>query len=164
VERSAPSVAPIHEEDYVISENAESWNEFIETLEQMEVSGELANEHRFRQFQIACCRYIWKVLPEIARRTLEAAEQFARGELTASELVAERVALWNWLGKRSCDFTSPEVNAVRAVICCCYEKHDPSDAYESAVNLVEFCEDAIGEGLPHKDILCRVYKCEDNAN
>ena len=161
--RSAPAVARVNKEDPVISENGESWDKFIEALQEMEVSGELANEQRLRQFQIACCRYIWKVLPEIAREALQAAEQFAAGDLTASALVAERVALWDWLGKRSCDFSSPEVNAVRAVICCCYERLDLSVAYESAVNLVEFCEAALGEDIPHLELLGQAYRGGDDA-
>ena len=161
--RSAPAVALVYKEDSDINENGESWNRFIAPLQELEALGELADERRLRRFQLVCCRYIWGVIAEIARHALASAEQFAAGELTEPELVAQRVALWKWLGNRSCDFISAEVNAVRAVICCLYEKPDLSVAYESAINFVEFCEAAMEEPLPHMELLCKVYRCRDSA-
>ena len=49
-------------------------------------------EHQLHHFYLACCRAIWKLLPQDAsRRGIELAEQYLLGEVTGEEL-----SQFNW--------------------------------------------------------------------
>jgi len=134
------------------------WNRFEEALEQLKTKRELGgNERSYRQFQTLCCRYIWSVIPERARDALVLAEEFSAGRVPASWLVHERMTLWRYLGKRSCDFDSREVNAVRAVICCLFVEFELREAYDAAANQASFCDAATEEVIPYSDLLRKAF-------
>jgi hypothetical protein len=57
------------------------------------------------------------LLPPAAEEWLQVAERYRHKQASAADLERVRVAAWEFLGKDSCNFESPEVLAVRAVIC-----------------------------------------------
>lgn len=108
-------------------------------IEDLEDSGQLQDYPKILKFSSACCHLIRRKLPAIAREALKIANKFSEGELTGRDLEAERVKLWTILGKDSCDFSSPTVNGIRAVICCLYENEDLDHAYENVRAVMDFC-------------------------
>lgn len=95
-----------------------------------------------RTFICACCRLMWAKLPEAAQKALVVAEDYIEGSSSMEMLVSERVKLWKYLGKESCNSALPEVNAVRAVICCLCE-HD-QEAFDTIRLVLNFC-DGVGD-------------------
>jgi hypothetical protein len=87
---------------------------------------------------------LWDKLPDAARRALEVAEGYIEGACSPEILISERVKLWEYLGEESCNFSSPQVNAVRAVICCLYEDIPKDEMYDAVIHTLEFCNDVEG--------------------
>ena len=79
---------------------------------------------------------------------LQAAEDYREGRITAEDLKEARVAAWDYLGGRSCDFSSPGVNAIRAVIFLLFPALENDDLYENLFHFLDFCE---GAGLSRED-------------
>jgi len=140
-----------------IDAREEEWKRFEEALEQLKAKRELRNERSYRQFQTLCCRYIWSVIPERARDALVLAEEFSAGSVPASWLVHERMTLRRYLGKRSCELDSRQVNAVRAVICCLFVEFELREAYDAAANQASFCDAATEEVIPYSDLLRKAF-------
>jgi hypothetical protein len=97
------------------------------------------------------------VIPERARDALILAEEFSADRVPASWLVHERMTLSKLLAKRSCDFGSREINAVRAVICCLFEEFEPREAYDAAANLASLCDNATDEVIRYSELLSQAF-------
>lgn len=110
-----------------------------------------------RTFICACCRLMWNRLPEVAQKALVVAEDFIEEVSSAGMLVKERVKLWEYLGKESCNFASTEVNAVRAVICCLYEYDQ--EAFETIRNVLDFCNAVEDHHQEQYQLLGNIYGC-----
>jgi hypothetical protein len=82
-------------------------------------------------------------LPSAAERWLQAADEYRRGSISRRELGAARVAAWDHLGDRSCDFGSPEVYAVRAVLFLLYPDIGEDDPSDVVWHFLDFCEGAV---------------------
>jgi hypothetical protein len=94
------------------------------------------------------CDRLANRLPVAATSALRVAHEFKQASSDIPEVVAARVACWDCLGDRSCDFQDPEVSAVRAVICTLFPVSD--DAIETTHNFLDF---AISAGLPEQQLL-----------
>ena len=122
-----------------MSDFFEAQDDPYELAEELEASRLLQDERKLQIFSCACCRLIWDKLPSIAQAALNIAEAYSKGLIPSEAIVSERVKLWKYLGKESCDFSSAKVNAARAVICC-LSKHTPAhEAYEHARATMDFC-------------------------
>lgn len=89
-----------------------------------------------------CCRSFTELLPQDAERWLGAADAYRAGEVAAGDLLAACLEAWEHLGAESCDFASPRVNAVRAVLFLLFPDDDPDleDASLVVSHFVDFCE------------------------
>lgn len=103
------------------------------TINELSKSGVLAasDERQLNAFCCACCRLIWDELPVEARRSLEVAERYVRGEINLEEVRIERRKLWAFCNAQATrNESAPYVYAVRAVICCLYDRHYAGDLEE----------------------------------
>jgi hypothetical protein len=116
----------------------------------------LEDRQKLQRFLCGCCRLIWDSLPDVAKNALRVAEAYAEGSVLPERITEERVKLWQFLGKDSCNFSSPEVNAVRAVICCLYEDI-PDDAYGVALAAMDFCNGVRDETPAQLRLLHAIY-------
>ena len=80
-------------------------------------------------------------------------DEFSKGRVHEKQLEAERVKLWDFLGKDSCDFESPRVNATRAVIGCLYENIDLDLAYDHVRAVMDFCNEVENREREQFDLL-----------
>jgi|GEM_PF-6437374 len=94
-----------------------------------------------------CCRLLSGLLPPEAELWLGVADGYCAGDVPASDLLAARLQAWEHLRAESCEFASPRVNAVRAVLFLLFPDDDPSfeDASVLVAHFVDFCE---GAGVP----------------
>ena len=108
--------------------------------DELEASG-LLNPAGVRRFSCACCRLIWAYLPAIAQEALAVAEASLQHHIPDELLVETRVKLWRFLGQESCNFASPSVNAIRAIICCLYPDRSmrETDLYDTLTITMDFC-------------------------
>jgi hypothetical protein len=104
-------------------------------------------EVRVRSFMLAVCDRI-SDLPEVALVAVNASRSFQNGALDARSLAAARVACWNSLGSRSCDFQDPAVCRVRAAICTTFP--EPDDPFDAIHNFLDF---AAPSGVTDSDLL-----------
>jgi hypothetical protein len=107
-----------------------------------------AHSGEVRPFMLTVCDRLVSRLPAEVLNGLEAARRFQFGSCDATELESARVACWNYLGNRSCEFQDPDVNAVRAVICAMYP--DSEDAFHTIHVFLDF---VIAAGLAEGDVL-----------
>jgi hypothetical protein len=98
---------------------------------------------------------MWDKLPEVAQTALVVAEDYIEGLSSTEMLVNERVKLWEYLGKESCNVASPEVNAVRAVICCLYEYDQ--EAFDTIRLVLDFCDGVEDHHEAQYQLLCNIY-------
>jgi len=124
-----------------LGESIDELSDPISLADTLESTGRLQDHGKLITFACACCRLIYDKIPETAQKSLVLAEEFVKGLASTNQLLDERVRLWRFLGKESCDFSSARVNAVRAVICCLYADTPPEEAYNSVLSLMEFCND-----------------------
>jgi hypothetical protein len=129
----------------------------FQLAEELEASGELQDGERLQLFSCACCRLIINKLPSVAQEALTLGEDFSKGLVLPNRLEAERVKLWKVLDKDSCRFDLPHVNAIRAVICCLFERKDPEFAYENVRAVMEFCNAVEDHEREQYDLLERVF-------
>jgi hypothetical protein len=74
------------EAEWLACSNPGKMLEFLESM---------ASDRKWRLVACACCRRIWHLLTdERSRKAVEAAEQFADGEIEASKLAAAHAAAW----------------------------------------------------------------------
>jgi len=119
--------------------------------------GLLQDEKKVRTFICACCRLLWAKLPAVARQALAVAEGYIEGACSPEVLVNERVELWQYLDKESSNFSSPEVNAVRAVICCLYEDLPKDEMYDFVMHTLEFCNDVADNRPAQYQLLREIF-------
>jgi hypothetical protein len=100
-----------------------------------------------------CCHLIGRKLPPQAWHWLQVSSDYRVGRITSQELDVARVAAWKYLGPQSCNFSSPEVNAVRAVICLMFPDNR-NDWYDSLCVFLEFCNDAEN----HQEEQCQLIR------
>jgi hypothetical protein len=62
------------------------WRASTDPVAMLEHVREYASGRKLRLFAVACCRHNWEALTEDGRDAVEAAEQFADGEITAEAL------------------------------------------------------------------------------
>ena len=118
-------------------------------LDELDQPGLLLRETgRLRDFMFVSCRMLEPVLPPAAADWLQVADRYRHGEASAVDLERVRVAAWEFLGKNSCDFTSPGVLAVRAVICLLFpDEHEGGDWWFETVH---FFLDASNRAADHQ--------------
>lgn len=126
-------------------------------LSDLEQSGQLQDAQKIQRFSCACCRLIWDKLPPIAQEALCLGEDFSNGLVSPKRLEKERVKLWEFLGKDSSDFSSPNVNATRAVICCLFESKDIKEAHEEVCAVMEFCHDVEKREREQYELLLKIF-------
>jgi hypothetical protein len=100
-------------------------------------------------------------LPPVAQTALNVGEDFSNGLVSPERLEAERVKLWTVLGNESCNFESPYVNAMRAVICCLFDRTEPGLEYDSASIVMEFCNAVEEHEREQYDLLRQVFLSSD---
>jgi hypothetical protein len=96
-------------------------------------------------------------LPPIAQEALSLGEDFSKGLVSTKRLEEERVKLWQFLGKDSCDFSSPKVNATRGVICCLFENTDLEQAHEHVCAVMDFCNDVESRESEQFELLLKIF-------
>ena len=101
-----------------------------------------------RSFMLDICSRLAQRMPAVAASSLSVGRDFLSGACDVVALEAARVACWNHLGDRSCEFGDPDVNAVRAVICTLFP--DSDDTFDTLHNFLDF---AIGAGLPESQLV-----------
>jgi hypothetical protein len=114
---------------------------------------------RLYAFMRACCRSLLGHSPPAAEQWLRAADEYQRGCLSAKGLETERISAWEYLGDRSCDFDSPEVNAVRAVLFLLYPDRGGDDPDLVLSHFLDFCE---GAGLSREEAGMRLREAFDD--
>jgi hypothetical protein len=129
----------------------------LDLVAELEASRHLQDEKKIHLFSCACCRLIFDKLPPVAQRALELAEDFSKGLVRPKRLEAERIKLWDVLGEDSCKFDLPHVNAIRAVICCLFERSDLEFAYDDVTGVMDFCNAVEDHEREQYDILQRVF-------
>lgn len=95
-----------------------------------------------RRFRLACMEHL--ATPPVAEPWLKVARDFASKRATERDLTEACVQAWQFLGKRSCEFWSPAINRIRAVICLLYPNRDPSDRFDELLAFGEFFRDTGG--------------------
>jgi hypothetical protein len=128
-----------------------------ELVEELEASCLLQDEGKLQAFSCACCRLIWDELPIAAQSALKVAEDYSKGLIPPEVVISERVKLWKYLGKESCDFSSAKVNAVRAVICSLFEHTPPHEAYDYARATMDFCNDVEDHQREQFELLREIF-------
>jgi hypothetical protein len=120
----------------------------------------LLNPQAVRTFSCACCRLIWAHLPIIAQEALGIAEAYLQHQASDELLVETRVKLWTFLGKESCNFTSPTVNAIRAIICCLYSDEsmrETNHLYDTLTITMDFCNAVMLDQEEHSRLLREIF-------
>jgi hypothetical protein len=140
-----------------VSDSFEAQGDHHDLAEELEASGLLQGERKLRTFSCACCRLIWEKLPSVAQEALNVAEDYSKGLIPPEVIVSERVGLWEYLGKESCDFSSAKVNAVRAVICCLFEHTAAHEAYDHARATMDFCNDVEDHQREQYELLRNIF-------
>ena len=97
---------------------------------------------------IAASRLLQPLLPTAAEEWLDVAMRYRHGQASAADLERVRVAAWAFLDKESCNFESPRVLAVRAVICSLFP--DDYDGGEKWFETVYFFLDASNGAADHQ--------------
>jgi hypothetical protein len=126
--------------------------------EALELDGALQDQGKLIAFCCGCCRLIYDKLPAVAQHSLTVAESYVAGLASADNLLDERVKLWEFLGKDSCDFSSPHVNAVRGVICCLFASTPATEAYDHIRAAMEFCNAVEDHELEHSALLMEIFR------
>jgi hypothetical protein len=103
---------------------------------------------RLRDFMLAASRMLAPLLPPAADEWLQVAERYRRKQVSAADLERVRVAAWDFLGKDSCNFESPGVLAVRAVICLLFP--DEYEAGEQWFDTAHFFLDVSNGAADHQ--------------
>ena len=129
-------------------------------LEDLEQSRQLQDQKKIQRFSCGCCHLIWEKLPSVAQRALSMGDEFSKGLVRAKQLEQERVKLWDFLGKDSCDFESPMVNATRAVIGCLYESIDFDLAYDHVRAVMDFCNAVENREREQFDLLLEIFNSD----
>jgi hypothetical protein len=117
-------------------------------LEDIDLNPPQDYARRVRRFMLDACSRLAERLPAVAASSLRVARDFSNGACDVVALEAARVACWNHLGGRSCDFRDRDVSAVRAVICTLFP--DSDDAFDTIHNFLDL---AVGAGLPESQLL-----------
>src|ERR1041384_5330595 len=68
----------------------QEWLDCTDRLAMLEFLQGQASERKFRLFAVACCRRLWPLLTEEDRQSVEVAEQFSEGLVTAKGRDAAR--------------------------------------------------------------------------
>lgn len=91
-----------------------------------------------------CCVALSPILPPEAEQWLKVADKYRTGDLPASELLAARFEAWRQLGPNSCDFSSRQVNGVRAVLFLLFpdDHQDFKDVHFLISEFTSFCTEA----------------------
>jgi hypothetical protein len=71
----------------------EVWLQGDQAETMLRFAGDRVSERKRRLVCVACCRRLWDVLPEAARRTLMVAERFADGQVSGAGLATAREAV-----------------------------------------------------------------------
>lgn len=128
---------------------------FEDTASDLDVAGRLNDPKLRREF---CLRLVETLpLPNQEAEWLDVARRYANKRATEMELEAARVAAWTALGTRSCDFSDPAVNRVRAVICTLFADASRNDALDEIINVEEFFRGAGGAEEESTSILQSVF-------
>ncbi len=126
-----------------------------ELLDELDRPGALSHAPgRLRSLMAAGCRRLAPLLPQAAGEWLTAAEQYRVGAASAADLERVRVAAWDYLGADSCDFGSPRVLAVRAVICLLFPD-DWGDDWHDVVHPFLYFSNGAGDNQPEQARLMR---------
>jgi hypothetical protein len=97
---------------------------------------------------LAACQMLASLLPPTAEEWLQVAARYRHNQATSEDLERVRVAAWDFLGKDSCNFESPDVLAVRAVICLLFP--DDYEGGEQWFETVQFFLDVSNGAADHK--------------
>jgi hypothetical protein len=127
-------------------------------LETLELDGALHDQRKLIAFGCRCCRLIYDKLPAVAQHSLTVAESYVAGLASADNLLDERITLWEFLGKDSCDFSSPRVNAVRGVICCLFDHTPATEASDHIRAAMEFCNAVEDHQAEHAALLTEIFR------
>ena len=132
-------------------------NDTRDLLEDFEVSGVLNDEKKVLSFCCACCRLIWDELPKIAQEALKISEKYIKNAASVQGLINVRVQLWKNLGSDYMNLTSPNVAAIRAVICCLYEIKTMDEAFTTAAYAMSFCNTVKNKDAEQYQLLLKIF-------
>jgi hypothetical protein len=120
-----------------------------ELLDELDQPGLLSDQFgRLRDFMLAASRMLAPLLPPAAEEWLQVAERYRHKQASAADLERVRVLAWQFLGKDSCNFDSPGVLAVRAVICLLFP--DDYGGGEQWFDTVHFFLDVSNRAADHQ--------------
>jgi hypothetical protein len=88
------------------------------------------------------------LLPPAAEEWLQVADRYRHKQASSDDLERVRVAAWDYLGEDSCNFKSPGVLAVRAVICLLFP--DDYEGGERWFETVHFFLDVSNGAADHQ--------------
>lgn len=132
-------------------------------LKDLELGGALNNEKNFHLFCCACCRLIQNKLPEIAQSALEIAETYNEEFVNVKEIKVESERLWNYLGKDYVNVFSPNVAAVRAVLCCLFERPLEEHLFLITLNAMDLCNFVENKEREQYEILSSIVSGSDKT-
>ncbi len=105
---------------------------------------------------LAASRLLLPLLPRAAEEWFQVAERYRRKHADAADLERVRVAAWDFLGKDSCSFESPNVLAVRAVICLLFP--DDYEGGDQWFETVHFFLDVSNDAADHQREQCKLLR------
>lgn len=113
---------------------------------------------RWYSFMMACCQLISNKLPEIAHHWLHVAQDYRKGLVSINDLVAARVEAWRFLEPNSNNFSLPEVNAIRAVICLMFPESEQDDWFATLDVFLDFTNAVEEHEAEQSAILRELFK------
>ena len=130
---------------------------FVDILNDLDIAGRLDDPIVRREFTVQLVEKLPLTPQQV--QWLDVARRYARRLATSIEMAEARVSAWKALGTRSCEFSDPAVNRVRAVICTLVPDEDRQgeDGYEELHGVEEFFRAGGGDEAESVAVLNSVF-------
>jgi hypothetical protein len=109
-------------------------------MDELDERGPLEEHSRcLRSFMLTICALLTEHLPPRSAHWLALANAYGNGAASDEDLKAAQVEAWTHLGPHRYDFSRPDVNAIRAVICTLFPDGPDPHLFENMLFFFEFC-------------------------